>query len=286
MKINKSALDFWNTHIATMMFFVLLLAFISSSAFFALKLKPAIVPDEPHHFQVSQLFSAAWGMPLDTPETISLGGLNHKPFLFYWINARILNLLSWIVPGINERVELILLRLMGVIYSTTTVIFSYLLAKEAIENRWGQLFVVFLLTNTLMFVFLSGGNSYDNLLNLCSFSGIYYLARVFKGNPFYKNSLMWLISILLGSLVKITMLPLAGITGLAWLVYIVKNRHIIDFKFTKDIKAISLSLTCILLFVINFTVYGVNIIKYRTLYPSCTQAFTKEQCKSYPQYAR
>jgi hypothetical protein len=137
-----------------------------------------------------------------------------------------------------------------------------------------------------MFVFLSGGDSYDNLLNLCSFAGIYYLTRVFKRKPFYENSLLWLISILFGSLVKVTMLPLAGITGLLWFVYIVKNRQTINFRFTWDLKAISISLICIALFAINFAIYGVNIIKYRTLYPACTQVFTEEQCMNYPQYVR
>jgi hypothetical protein len=286
MNIKKIVLGFWNTHITTMVFIVLLLVFIGSSAFFALKLKPAIIPDEPQHFLISKLFSKTWGIPPDTSETIGLGILNHIPFLFYWINGRVFNLLSWVVPALSERAELIFFRLLSVIYSTTTVIFSYFFAKEIIKNRWGQLFVVFLMTNTLMFVFLSGGDNYDNLLNLCSFAGIYYLTRVFKGKPFYKNSLMWLISILFGSLVKITMLPLAAITGLLWFVYIVKNRQTINFRFTWDLKAISISLICIAMVAINFAIYGVNIIKYRTLYPACTQVFTEEQCMSYPQYVR
>ena len=194
--------------------------------------------------------------------------------------------MNWVIPALSERSLLIFLRMLGVIYSTITLIFGYLLAKEVIENRWGQLFVVFLLINTLMFVFLSGGNSYDNLLNLCSFAGIYYLTRVFNGRPFYNNSLMWLMCILFGALVKITMLPLAGITGLVWLLYVVKNRKIIDFGFTWDFKSISISLICIALFAINFAIYGVNIVKYRTLYPACVQTFTKKQCKSYSQYVR
>ena len=286
MKINRSVLNFWNAHITTIVLIVLLLVFIGSSVFFALKLKPAIIPDEPHHFLVSKILSTTWGIPPDTPGTIGLGGLNHKPFLFHWINARIINLLSLAIPVLSERSLLIFLRILGVIYSTITVIFGYLLAKEVIENRWGQLFVVFLLTNTLMFVFLSGGNNYDNLLNLCSFAGIYYLTRVFNGRSFYSNSLMWLMCILFGALVKISMLPLAGITGLVWLLYIVKNRKIIDFGFTWDFKSISISLICIALFAVNFAIYGVNIVKYRTLYPACVQTFTKKQCKSYPQYVR
>jgi len=286
VKIKRTVLDFWNTHITTIVLFVLLLVFIGSSAFFALKLQPSIIPDESHHFHVAIFFSTTWGIPADTITTLPYGVMNHWPFLSYWINARALNLLNWLAPAVSDTTEFVVLRLLSVIYSTVSVLICYLLAKEIIKNRWGQIFVVFLLTNTLMFVFLSGGNSYDNLLNLCSFAGIFYLTRVFKGKPFYKNSLMWLISILFGSLVKITMLPLAAITGLLWFVYIVKNRQTINFRFIWDLKAISISLICIALFAINFAIYGVNIIKYRTLYPACTQMFTEEQCMNYPQYVR
>jgi hypothetical protein len=284
--IEETVVDIWNTHIAKMVLIVLFLVFIGSSAFFALKLQPAIIPDEPHHFQVSIFFSTTWGIPADTITTLPYGVINHWPFLSYWINGRALNLLNWLAPAVSDTTELVVLRLLNVIFSTVSVLFCYLLAKEIIKSRWGQIFVVFLLITTLMFVFLSGGNSYDNLMNLCSFAGIYYLTRVFKRKPFYKNSLLWLISILFGSLVKSTMLPLAAITGLLWFVYIVKNRQTINFRFTWDLKAISISLICIALFAINFAIYGVNIIKYRTLYPACTQVFTEEQCMNYPQYVR
>ncbi len=286
MKIYKIILDFWNAHITTIVFAVLLLMFVGSSAFFALKLKPAIVPDEPHHFLVSKYYSTTLGIPADTSETIGLGGLRHKPFLFYWINARAINLLMLFSPSLSERGLLVLLRLLGVFYSTITVVFGYLLAKEILKNRWGPLFVTFLLTNTLMFVFLSGGNSYDNLLNLCSFAGIYYLTLVLIGNPFYENSLMWLTSILIGSLVKITILPLAGIMGIVWLVYLMKNRQIINFKFERSFKILCILIICGVLIVFNFAMYGGNIIKYRAIYPSCEQTFTEEQCMSYPQYVR
>jgi hypothetical protein len=285
-KIKKDILVFWNAHITTIGLIVLLVIFISSSAYFALTLKEGIIPDEPHHFIVSKLFASTWGIPVDTPETIPYGIINHWPFLSYWINARVLNLLSWIAPILSDRAVLIIFRLLGVIYSTITAIYGYLFAKEIIRNRWGQLFVVFLLTNTLMFVFLSGGDSYDNLLNLCCFAGIYYLTCVFNGKPFYKYSFLWLISILIASLIKITILPLAVITGLLWIIYIVKQRQAINFKFTWDHKSISTILILSSLIVINFAIYGVNIIRYRTLVPSCIQEFTTSQCMAYPQFVR
>lgn len=286
MKSNRNIIGSLTANSTTIVFIAMLFVFIGSSAFFALKLKEGIIPDEPHHFLVPRFFSATWGIPADGPDTIPYGTINHWPFLSYWINARILNLLDWAAPELGNRAVLIVFRLLGVIYSTITVIYSYLFAKEMIGNRWGQLFVVFLLTNTLMFTFLSGGNSYDNLMNLCSFAGIYYLTCVFKGKPFYKNSFMWLTSIMVGSLVKVTMLPLAAVTGSLWFLYTIKERKTIDFRTTWNPKAIGATLILTALFAINFSIYGINIIKYRTLLPSCIQFFTAKQCMAYPQFAR
>ena len=144
MKINKTVLDFWNTHITTMALIVLLLVFIGSSTFFALKLKRAIIPDEPAHFVISKQFSTTWGIPPVVPGNISLGYINHKPFLYYWINGRILDILEWVFPGISDWQKLVSLRLISVIYSLISIVYCYLLAKEIIKNRWWHLLVVFL----------------------------------------------------------------------------------------------------------------------------------------------
>jgi len=140
------------------------------------------------------------------------------------------------------------------------------------------LFVIFLLTNTLMFVFLSAGTTYDTLTNLCSFAAIYFLIRVFKVFSFFGNSLAWLISISAGTLVKITDLPLVCIMGLAWIVYILKNRRQVNFKPTWDWKLIVCLILVAILFVLNGALYGFNIIKYRALTPPCVQILTQEQC--------
>jgi hypothetical protein len=244
-------------------------------------LKPGIIPDEPDHFQISKLFSTTWGIPADSSETVPFAGVNYKPFLFYWVSGRIMNLLDLLTTAINEKTELVVLRLAGVLYSTIAIIFCYLFAKEIIKNRWGQLFVVFLLTNTLMFSFLSGGHNYDNQLNLCSFAGIYYLTLVSKGKSFFQNSLAWLLFILVGSLVKMTMLPLAMITGLVWCIYILKNHQGIDFQFPKNIGTAFVVTLCIVLFGANVFIYGGSIAKYHTLTPRCEQIFSNEQCENY-----
>jgi len=164
-------------------FVVMLAVFIACSAYFALHLQKAIVPDEPGHFYLSTLFSSTWGTPEPTDYSFALGHgqFNRQPFMYYWLNGRLLNLLTLVMPGVSEWRQLLFLRLVSVLYSIATVIFTYLLALEVLRKRWWPLLVGFLTTSTLMFVFLSGGVSYDNLANLCATAGTYFLVKVLHG---------------------------------------------------------------------------------------------------------
>jgi hypothetical protein len=269
-----------------MVFFVLLLLFTGSATFFALNLKRAIIPDEPAHFILSKHFSTTWGIPPDIPETYHLGYISHKPFLYYWLNGRFLNVVEFLIPNMTDWRQLAALRLLNVIYSTLAVIFCYLLSKEIFENRWWQIFSSFLLTNTLMFVFLSGGVNYDNLTNLCAFASIYFLVRVIIGKSFYENSMGWLIFISANTLTEKKALPLALITGVVWLLYIMKNRQYIDLRPKWNWKLNSLIVIFVSLFFLNISIWGVNLVKYHAIRPPCNKIMTEDQCNLSPFVAR
>ncbi len=253
--------------------------FTGYSTLFALRARAGSIPDETAHFMLSRHFSTTWGIPPDGPETFPHGYIRHRPVLYYWINGRVLNVLGLFLPFAGEWKMLVILRLVNVVYAILSLIFCYLLGKEIIANRWWRLLGVFFLTNTLMFVFLSGGVNYDNLTNACCFAGIYFLARVFNGKDFYQNSVLSMICILAGTLVKITVLPLAGILFFTWVFYVVRNRANIHFRRLLDWKLLPLLLIFVALVWLNFSVYGLNIIKYRSLSPACEKIYTIEQCR-------
>ena len=152
---NKSKAE--KIHAATIIFLALLLIFVGISAFIARKLNGGIIPDEGVHLNLSIHYSTSWGIPSDTSETYRLGYVGHRPFLYYWINGRVINVLGLFLDSPSTYKIWVVLRLVNVFYAGLTVIFGYLLAREIIQNKWWQLLPVFLLTNTLMFVFLSGG---------------------------------------------------------------------------------------------------------------------------------
>jgi hypothetical protein len=259
----------------------LLVIFSAYSVFLALNLKSGIVPDESYRFEISQYFSNTWGIPDNVPAAIAHGDdLHRNPFLGYWLFGRALNIFQLVAPSADERQQLVFLRIVNSIFSLGTVLFTYLISKEAIRNKWWQLLPVFLLTNTLMFVFLSGGVNYDNPTNLACAAGIFFLARVFNKKDFISNSLGWMISISLGSLIKYAVLPLALAMGVAWLIFFIKNRKHIEFKPIKGVKTIGLIALLALLIAFNLGLYGVNLIKFQSLTPSCRDTFPSEVCEA------
>ena len=160
----------------------ILLAFAIASVYVALNLAEGIVPDEKAHFIFSKVYATTWGIPPDSPETYAQGWyIAHNPFLYHWINGRVINLIMFFNPAASNWDLLIVLRLTSVLYSLGTLYFCYLLAKELIRKPWWPLLPVFLLANTLMFVFISGGVNYDNLVSLLCMAGLYFLVRVFNG---------------------------------------------------------------------------------------------------------
>ncbi len=271
----------------TFVFIVLLSIFVAYSAYLACNLQRGILPDETAHFAFSEHYSTTWAIPKDTPETYQYGWyIKQNPFLYYWVNGRALNALNLVVPGASDWQKLVFLRLLSVIFSAGTVVFCYLLSKEIIRHKWWQLLPVFLLTNTLMFVFLSAGVSYDNLANFFSFVGLYFLVRVMNGKDYLSNSLGWILFICLAALVKYPILPLALGMAVAWIIYTVyKRSFIFPLKINSPKLIVLGSLTALAIFG-NLAIYGVNLLTYHSLTPACTDLLSKEQCELSPYVAR
>lgn len=261
--------------------------FLAYSLFMAVNLQPGIIPDEPAHFIFSKHFASTLGIPDDTPETYRLGWyIERNPFLYYWLNGRIINLLTMLQPSITDRGMLVALRIVSSLYALGTLVFCYYLSGEFIRHKWWRLLPVFLLSNTLMFVFLAAGVNYDNLANLFSMAGLFYLLRVFNHKGFLNNSLAWMIFIGLGALVKFTILPLALAMAVAWLVYIILNRK----KITRTNFKQPISIVLVVLFagaaLGNFAIYGLNLLEFSSLTPPCREILSKEQCVISPYVRR
>jgi len=229
-----------------------------------------ISPDSLYHLEVSREYSTTLGIPENTPNTYEWRDITRIPYLFFWLNGRLLNLNSGFID------EVILLRMVNVLFSLGTVYVTYLLSKEILKGKWERLLPVFLLANTLMFVFLSSSINYDNLANLLSVLSIFYFVKFVKSKLDIKYLLWMVLFLCIGGLTKFTILPLAFILVVLCLIEIFKKRELI--KEVKVNKYFLLILPILVLLFLNFQVYGVNILTYGSLEPDCEQILTHEQC--------
>jgi 4-amino-4-deoxy-L-arabinose transferase-like glycosyltransferase len=279
--INK-CIEFWQNHNAKLVLIILLLVFSIYSVFLVINLQEDVVPDESYRFEVSRAFSETWGIPNNAPITLTAGeDLHRNPFLGYWLFGRVLFIYTQINPDASIRQELVALRMVNGLFALGTSIVTYLISKELIKNKWWQLLPVFMLTNTLMFVFLSGGVSYDNPTNFICALGLLFFIRVMNHKDFIMNSLGWMISIGIGTLIKHSVLPLVPIMGIIWIVYIIRNKEKIQLSDLR--KKTTFFITAALLIIVlgfNINLYGVNLIKFQSFRPSCTDTFSEEICEN------
>lgn len=255
---------------------VILSVFFLFTVFLAFSIKIGISPDSFFHLEVSKIFSTTFGIPPNTVDSYQWRDITRLPYLYFWINGRILNLNS-LTFNVNE---VFLLRFVNILYSVGTLIFTYLISKEYIKNKWGQLLPTFLLANTLMFVFLSSSINYDNLTNLLCTGSIYFFVKYLKESKELKYSIYLWIFLLLASLTKDTVLPLAFVMVLIWFVVLIRRKILNkDFckQFLKTPNIILLTIFTVLIG-LNISLYGVNVITYGKLSPGCTDILTHEQC--------
>jgi len=252
--------------------FGLIIIFLSFTLYLAFNLKMGVSPDSWYHLRVSQEFSKSFGMPTNSVDTYQWRDIEHLPYLYFWVNGRILNL-NDVTFNFNQ---VILLRVFNALYSFGTLVGVYLLSKEFFKSKWLRILPVFLLSNTLMFLFLSSAINYDNLGNMFAVFGILFFVKGLKNTGSVKYLLWMLIILCLGTLTKYTILPLAFILVVLIGIDVVRNWRVWREGFRG--KVLYLLIPLVLLIVMNLGVYGVNLVKFHSLTPSCLDVLTYDQC--------
>ncbi|MDD3475009.1 MAG: glycosyltransferase family 39 protein [Candidatus Dojkabacteria bacterium] len=246
--------------------------FLSFTIYLALNIKMGVSSDSWYHLRVSQKYAETLGIPENGPDTYQWRDIEHIPYLYFWINGRLLNLNS-ITFHFNEA---IILRFFNILYSLGTLLGTYLLSKQFFKKRSLQLLPVFLLSNTLMFLFLSSSINYDNLGNLFSVFSLLFFVKAIKKKGDWKNIFLMLIMLCLGILTKFTIVPLAFILVLLITIYVIKNWK--SYKKSFKGKILYLLIPLGVLIGMNLGIYGVNLIKYHSLTPECLDVLTYDQC--------
>jgi len=233
-------------------------------------------PDQAAHNYYSQKYSETWGIPEENPNIryTFIG----QPYLYYWLNGAIYKVYNSLFPTGKLR-PVLMWRLMSVFYSTLTVFFTYKLTSKVTGNPYAGVLASFLLSNTLMFVFVSGGISNDNLMNLAATAALYHLVNIYKREDFIWQTALTGIWVIIGSLAKEQFLLLTLIIFLAWLFFVIRNCRKINLELKR--KNIFIILIFIGYLVLFLGLYGTNLLRYSRTTPACAQIKPVGSCRTY-----
>jgi hypothetical protein len=250
--------------------------FFARMLYFAISIAPGIPPDEPTHLGIIGLYAEAPLLIEDSPESYGFGLVTRQPHLYYFTLGK---LAALNVFGMDE---VLYLRLINVVLAMMTVLAGYRLASRLTGNPLVRIVFLVMATNTLMFTFIGGAVSYDNLVNLLAVLSISaFIAFIQDENPV--DLLLFLLWNFLGTLTKTTFLPLTLVLAVLYL--LTRRRHLWnDFQtITRLVRAPpkgpkALLGIVILVFGANAWLYGSNLVKYGRPVPSCDQVLELDEC--------
>ena len=133
-----------------------------------------------------------------------------------------------------------------------------------------------MLGNTLMFTFLAGGVSYDNLANLFAAVGLFLALRLslrWGMTDFY----LLMVTITLGLLTKVTLIPYFILVVICWPVLVATQSswaglREIRLHRPRNAREFSLASTCTALVLVNLALYGGNLVQFGNIVPTMTAA--------------
>jgi hypothetical protein len=261
-----------------------LLYFASKAFYFAFSIGENIFPDEISWFGLSEVFSRTLLLPADSKDTYQFGLVSGVPFLYFYLMGKVLSL------NIFPVSDLIFLRSVNVCISILTVWFSWKLIRLLVSQTAARILFIALVTNTIMFTFVSSSVSYDNLINCFAVLALYYLFCFFQSRLSY-NFLLFILFICMGMLTKVSFLPYAFTLLAVFLFHERKNFRSISsaalslFSPFKK-KNYILPLLCLFLITANVNLYLGNLIRYGSLQPNPIKIIGLENAMRYRLFAR
>ncbi len=233
--------------------------------YFATHIHPYFPPDEVTHLGQSVAYSKVLFIPANGPETYEFGLVSHRPFLFYWLMGRVVNL------NVFSMNDLIFLRLANGLLGVFTAVYVFTWIRLVTTNKLVHFLTVVIFTNILMMTGLCASVNYDNLTNLLAAMSIYYLTLLFERRNASAIALFF-ICLFAGCLTKEAFLPLALILFAVLLIHERKSLYQWPGQFLGSLRPVRVerlvlySLALIML-AGNCILYGGSLLRYRRLLP-------------------
>jgi hypothetical protein len=263
---------------------LLLSYFLARLLYFAVSIAPGVPPDEPTHVGIIELYASTALMIEDGQESHPLGLVTRVPFLYHFVLGKLSALRP---PGVDGTLWL---RLINVVLSMTAVLVAYRFAQRLVEDWPTRILFLVMTTNTLMFTFVGAAVSYDNLVNLFAVTSLVSLFG-FLHSERPRELLAWLVWVLLGSLTKVTFLPLALFFG-AILLLDRRTGILADLQgLASEIRSgkpltVTLAVVGLVALAANLWLYGGNLLRYGKPVPACQQVLELDACLENRIFAR
>ena len=261
--------------------------FFLQAAYIAFSTRFALPPDERYHFDfISHIASHSW-LPFfgEQTDNFDLGEASRTPFFIYhYLFSVVFRLFA------DYEYAYLILRFFNIFIAIGSLILVVKIANLLSINKLVRNLSIFMMANTLMFVFLSASINYDNLFILVTLLSVYLLITLLKKpDPF--KFLLFIFTLALGLLIKISFIPIAVVT-VAILIFTLKGRFLELtlnlFGQIRKLRPIYLAVLVPTLILCSLLVqrYIVNYIEYKKFEPKCTQVLTLQQCEQNALFVR
>jgi hypothetical protein len=265
--------------------------FALKAIYFCFNVPPGMPPDEMYHLQVIKLYSESkrlfpfndswttFSQPL--PEFHVFRGTTEYAYLYHLLFGTLVR-----VTGIDPFLwaNLPWLRVLNLGLAAITLRYSFLIFTAVLPSKWLVLSGFVLITNLLMFNFLSAAVNYDNLLFVFCSAAIYESVNFLK-TPEKKLFFKIIFFLSLASLTKLS--------GLIFAVFLLGALGVSSLKILKALKEMCVrkliqqgfkGVGCVwivmvaVLGLLNLELYLGNFIRYGTILPECYQVYSSEIC--------
>lgn len=261
--------------------------------FFATHLNKDIIPDENYHIKFIEFYKNNNSInPIvgKQEEYFEYGEFTRSnSYMYHYIFGNLQKFISF-----NDQVSnIIFLRLINVFLGVATLILTISVYRLLIKDRLLIISSLTMLGGSLMFIVLQSGVNYDNLANLIAILSIFLLIKLFL-KPSLLKVLLFILLLVIGPLVKFTLIPLFVFELLFLFLFYYKNRKEIIPKYKElknDWKKYYNILLMIIILISSFLLverYVGNFVKYESILtsPSCIKVTNKEECENNPQFIR
>lgn len=285
-----SAFAFLGSFVASKIFLRLtILWFVVQAIFMAVSTNVGIPPDERIHLGYAQLFVNNGWLPAihDQSGFYWLGEVKQNPFfLYHYLMSLPLHLFA------HSSHAVILLRFINIAFAILSLFVIVRISNLLGFSKLVRNLSLFMLCNTLMFVFLSSSINYDNLFTLVALTFVELTLRLWRTFSF-RVFVPYVLVFFTGCFIKVSFLPIA-LASMVLLMVKIRRRDIkllpgqfYHFVSTSSRWLLGLYVIMFLIFATLFIQhFAVNAVRYHAITPACDRINTAEQCREDFIYAR